>query len=59
VTLIEGLDLQPIEKSATRRGNMDRGVVHVSLIDARFVGKLSMDLWRLVDTRASWRRSVS
>jgi len=43
VKLIEGLDLQSLEQSATRRGNMDRGFVHVSLKDARFVGKIVMD----------------
>jgi hypothetical protein len=38
---------------------MEKVVVHVSLIDARAVGRLVMDLWRLVDNRASWRRLVS
>jgi hypothetical protein len=59
VTLTEGSDLQPLEKSATRRGHMDREVVHVSLTDARVAGRLVMGLWRPVDTRASWRRLVS
>jgi hypothetical protein len=59
VTLIEGSDLQPLEKSAVRRGHMDIKVVHVNLTDARVAGKLAMGLWRLVDNRASWRRLVS
>ena len=43
MTLGEGLDLQPLDKSAMRRGHMDKASIHVSLIDARFVGKLAME----------------
>jgi hypothetical protein len=59
VTLAEGSDLQPLEKSVERIGHMDKEVVHVSLTDARVVDKHAMGLWQPVDFRASWRRLVS
>jgi hypothetical protein len=59
VTLIEGLDLQPLEQSAVRRGNMDIAVINVNLTYDQGASKLSMGLWRPMDNRASWRRLVS
>jgi hypothetical protein len=59
VTLINGLDLQLLKKSAVGRGHMDIEIIHVNLKDAQVVGRLVMGLWRPVDSRASWRRLVS
>jgi hypothetical protein len=59
VTFTKGLDLQPLEKSVLRRGNMHKTIVDMSLIDSQFAGRLAMGLWRPVDTRYSWRRLVS
>jgi hypothetical protein len=59
VTSIDGLELHPVQQSGVRRGHMEIEFIHVDLTDAQFAGRPTMGLWRLVDSRDTWRRLVS
>lgn len=56
MTLIERLDLQPLENRVVRRGNMDIELIHVNPIDAEFAAGLGMGLCRPVENRDSCGR---
>ena len=56
ITLMERLDLQPLEKRVVRRGNMDIELIHVNPIDVEVAAGLGMGLCRPVENRNSCRR---